>query len=251
LRKTWKGIILDGSNENKSINLYKEFITANNIPNLILLYKIPKNLGIFVIDIDYNDAYVAFKTLTQLSPSIVIAEYNMLLGMEDKTVIHDPNYYWDRSVYWGCSALCIQKIYKNYEIVYANKVNLFLIRRDILETLNIKPKRLSTILKPIIYKKPPARFKKDYFNRTWVTSAQVNNAYITLTTRISKIVESFIQKKKDSFLKKLILYRKIDYKKYEKEAELLFTDLLNSNKSLKKNYKELRTLFLNKISHLK
>ena len=58
LRNEWKGIILDGGNQNPSINLFREIVTWENIWDILKKYNIPKNLGILSIDIDYNDAYL-------------------------------------------------------------------------------------------------------------------------------------------------------------------------------------------------
>src|SRR5258705_13450718 len=54
----WKGLLLDGGYEDPSINLHKEFITAENINEIFEKYDVPYDLDLLSIDIDYNDFYV-------------------------------------------------------------------------------------------------------------------------------------------------------------------------------------------------
>lgn len=54
----WNGLLMDGSNQNNSINLKKEFITRENIIELFNKYNVPEYFNILSIDIDYNDYYV-------------------------------------------------------------------------------------------------------------------------------------------------------------------------------------------------
>ena len=232
--KGWDGVLLDGGYENKSINLFKEYITSNNIHNLIKKYKIKKDLGLLVIDIDYNDAYVALNVLEKLNPSIVVAEYNVRLGFDNKTVIHDPNYYWDYSTYTGCSAQCIVNIYKHYDVVYANGVNMFLLRKDISKTINYKTKPLKHFMKSIGTRKLP-RFKYDYYKRSYVDSKHVNHIFIDKTTKISNLIKSY-NNKYQTHINKLKYYRKIsNYKLYESYMKIIASCFYNDiNKEVKK-----------------
>src|ERR1700722_3810434 len=53
-RYHWKGLLMDGGYQNESINLRKEFITAENINALFQKYDVPKQFDLLSIDIDFN-----------------------------------------------------------------------------------------------------------------------------------------------------------------------------------------------------
>lgn len=132
----WNGLMMDGSNENLSMNLQREFITAENINALFAKYHVPKNFDLLSIDIDYNDFYV-WNAIKHYSPRVVVIEYNAThLPNEDKVCKYDPNLRWDGTNYYGASILSLAKLgkIKGYTLVYADNiaVNLFFIRDDIL-----------------------------------------------------------------------------------------------------------------------
>ena len=133
----FKGLLMDGSNANDTINLKQEFITAENINNLFYKYNVPKEFDVLSIDIDFNDFYV-WNALKNYSPRIVIIEYNAVhLPHEDKVVVYDSTHMWDLCDYFGASILAYRKLgnLKGYTLVYAdnNGVNLFFVRSDILK----------------------------------------------------------------------------------------------------------------------
>lgn len=47
LNKSWNGLLLEGNNEDLSINLHKEFITAENITEIFDKYNVPYDLDLF------------------------------------------------------------------------------------------------------------------------------------------------------------------------------------------------------------
>lgn len=155
--KGWNGLMMDGFHENPSINLRKEFITAENINNLFEKYNVPNNFDLLSIDIDYNDFYVWNAISSKYSPRVVIIEYNAThLPHADKVVMYNPNYMWDGTNYYGASILALARLgkKKGYTLVYAeNKgVNLFFIRNDILKKVSYKFKNVGNVSQ--IYKFP-------------------------------------------------------------------------------------------------
>lgn len=136
----WSGLLMDGNWEDASINLKKEFITAENIVSLFQKYKVEKEFDLLSIDIDFNDFYVWRAVLEEYTPRVVIIEYNAThLPNEDKIVVYDPQGGWDLSNYFGAS---IQSLYRlgrayGYSLVYAENVgvNVFFIRDDIIDSL--------------------------------------------------------------------------------------------------------------------
>ncbi len=136
----WTGLLMDGGYENHSINLHKEFITAENINTLFVKYKVPLEFDLLSIDIDFADFHVWKAISTDFQPRVIIVEYNAEhKPPDDKVCKYDKSGVWDGSVYFGASICAFQKLgfQKNYSLVYAEQkgVNLFFIRKDVLENL--------------------------------------------------------------------------------------------------------------------
>jgi len=247
LRNKWKGVILDGGHYNPKIHLYKEIIKYTNIWDLIKKYKIPKTIGLLSIDTDYNDAYLFCRLIKKTKPLIVIAEYNINLGLKDCTVIHDPDYFWDYSTYYGCSALCLKRVYKDYKIVYANSINLFFVHNSIISKLDFKKQSLNTLLKPYLKSSHQQHLKQDYFNRSWATSKEVNGNFVKKTINLSQKINKIL---KTINLNKLKRFRKARiHKGFEAEVERI---KLYINTTLKntKDKKIINTLISNRLSLL-
>jgi len=146
----WRGLLMDGSYENKKINLNKEFITAENIEKLFEKYKVPKKFDLLSIDIDSNDYYV-WESIKNYSPRVVIIEYNSKISpKKSESIIYNPKQTWDGTDYFGASLLALTKLgeRKGYKLVCCDNVgcNAFFIRNDV---LNFKIQPYSRI-----YKKP-------------------------------------------------------------------------------------------------
>ncbi|MFZ0565823.1 MAG: hypothetical protein WAM28_06530 [Chlamydiales bacterium] len=134
----WDGLLMDGGWEIPEINLFQEFITAENINGLFKKYNVPDEIDLLSIDIDFNDFYVWYAL--NYKPRVVVIEYNAThLPNQDKVVIYDPYYKWDGTNYFGASILALYHLgrYKGYSLVYAEShgANLFFIRDDIIESL--------------------------------------------------------------------------------------------------------------------
>jgi len=48
----WQGLMMDGSNENLTINLHREYITAKNINSLLAKYQTPSLIDLLSIDVE-------------------------------------------------------------------------------------------------------------------------------------------------------------------------------------------------------
>jgi len=183
-RYNWKGLQMDGGNENISINLQKEFITKENVVELFRKYEVPRNINLLSVDIDFNDFYCLKEILVDYKCDIIICEYNSThLANEDKIVIYDKNGGWDWSNYFGASLLSLDKLGKkyNYSLVYCDNrgVNCFLIHNDLIRDKKLEFKNLGDIEK--IYK--PARYgsgpngghMKDKLNRQYISFDEAIN----------------------------------------------------------------------------
>lgn len=180
----WKGLQMDGYNENNNFNLQKEFITKENIIELLIKYNVPYNINLLSVDIDFNDFYCLNEILKNYKCDIIICEYNAThLPTEDKIVVYNRYLMWDGSNYFGASLLSLDKLAKkyNYSLIYcdANGVNCFFIHNDIIKNKNLQFKNMEDITK--IYK--PARYgpgpngghRPDCFNREYLSFEEAIN----------------------------------------------------------------------------
>lgn len=167
----FKGLLMNSSVENLSINLRKEFVTRENINNLFIKYNVPLKFDLLSIDIDTNDWYIWNALDDKYKPRIVCIEYNAKFSPdEDKLIKYNPKAVWGKDDYFGGSikAYYILGRNKNYSLICANKDgnNLFFIRDDLKPELIFK--NVNDIDK--IYTKKWSH-PEDKLNRDW-TSAQ-------------------------------------------------------------------------------
>jgi len=94
----WSGFLMDGSNENSSLNLHKRYITAENINGLLGDLGAPATLGLLSVDLDFSDWHVWRSILEagQHRAVIVIVEYNSSIDPEHALVVpYQPTGVWD------------------------------------------------------------------------------------------------------------------------------------------------------------
>lgn len=154
----WKGFVIDGSTKNidslKNSYFYwrrhlvavDEFITKENINNILAKSNFGDDLGILSIDIDGNDYYI-LEAIKDFKPSILICEYNPVFGGSRKISIPYKNDFsrtdaHHSNLYWGASLAAMTYIAnkKGYSLVgtttYCN--NAFYVRNDLLnDKLNV------------------------------------------------------------------------------------------------------------------
>jgi hypothetical protein len=180
----WKGLQMDGGNENISINLRKEFIMKENVVELFTKYNVPKKINVLSVDIDFNDFYCLKEILANYQCDIIICEYNAShLVNEDKIVIYDKNGRWDGSNYFGVSLLSLTRLCTkyNYSLIYCNKngVNCFFVNNDIIKDKNLQFKNygnIEEIYKPALYGNGPnGGHRQDSYNRQYITFVEANN----------------------------------------------------------------------------
>lgn len=111
-----KNIWMDCHHENIQNNLYREFITQENIVPLFQKYQVPMSFDVLAVDIDGNDWYVLHKILSaSYKPRVIICEYNGVHPPnEDKIVVYNPNFLHDGSDYFGTSLLALQKLMNHF-----------------------------------------------------------------------------------------------------------------------------------------
>mmetsp|Transcript_121260 Transcript_121260/g.213794 ORF Transcript_121260/g.213794 Transcript_121260/m.213794 type:complete len:367 (+) Transcript_121260:86-1186(+) len=157
-RYGWHGLTMDGSHQNYSRGLYKELIYPSNIVGLFQKYRVPMEPALLSVDVDSFDAFVLKKILdANYRPQVLVVEANDNYGVD--SYLSFPG---DVKVSlfgyspWGCGQTCtfadprdglktktsmcgagvraVDHIagQAGYRSVYLNKVNLFLVRTDLL-----------------------------------------------------------------------------------------------------------------------
>ena len=151
MNNNWNGLIMDGSEENmRSVRqsswfwMYdliakSAFIDAENINGLIAVHGLT-DIGLLSIDIDGNDYWVLQALdLSKLNPSILVLEYNALLGRDraisvpyekdfNRTRAHYSNLYFGASL----MALTDLAVEKGYAFVGCNLAgsNAFYVKKE-------------------------------------------------------------------------------------------------------------------------
>lgn len=151
------GIQLDRDFSNPEIYLYQELVTAENINQLFIKYRVPQEFDLLSIDVDGNDFYLWLSLEEIYRPRLVVVEYNSSHSpQEDKVVPYSTQRCWDGTNYFGASILAWKNLAdkKGYSLIYADSqgINLFLIRNDILREKNLN--FLNANIPELIYATP-------------------------------------------------------------------------------------------------
>jgi len=156
INRNWDGFLIEGNKDDikniKSQRVYwkhnlkvsNEFITKDNINDVVQRFNVPKNLGLLSLDIDGVDYWV-LKELSALKPSIIICEYNSLFGKKKlitvpykKNFIRSKEHY--SNLYYGASIQALIDIMKtkNYFLIGTNTAgnNAFFVRKNLWKALN-------------------------------------------------------------------------------------------------------------------
>jgi hypothetical protein len=128
-RKGWDGLFMDAKGDNDFIKC--ERITPDNINPLLKKYRVPDDFGLLSIDIDGQDIWV-WRAMT-CQPPLVIIEFNN--SMESGETPRDDNFQGQGQLVWGASLRAMNEVgeSKGYILVWANHVNAFFIRRELLD----------------------------------------------------------------------------------------------------------------------
>lgn len=123
------------------VHIIDEWVTAENIDELITAHGLAGEIDVFSLDIDGSDYWV-WKAVTVCNPRIVILEYNSLFGAEKSvTIPYDPKFTvaldapHRHAYYYGASIQALTKLgqEKGYRLVALEPrgVNVFFLRDDL------------------------------------------------------------------------------------------------------------------------
>lgn len=158
INNNWSGLVIDGSQEYidyiKKDEIYWkynlkaecDFITAENINDIILRNGIKGKIGLLSVDIDGVDYWV-WKAINCIEPDIVICEYNHRFGKEEAvTVPYKADFVRteenNTNIYFGASIKALEKIAveKGYSLVgvSSNGGNVFFVKTNLLNEKVVK-----------------------------------------------------------------------------------------------------------------
>jgi hypothetical protein len=130
----WDCLLLDRAYENSNYHLYKQFITKENINELLAQYNVPTHFDLLSIDIDYNTFHIWQALDEKYQPNVVVIAYNPELGPYDnKVVAYRPFFSGDQTNYYGASLSALTQLaaQKDYSLAYIGKSNLIFTRTDL------------------------------------------------------------------------------------------------------------------------
>lgn len=177
----WNGLLMDGDVEDLSINLRKEFVTRDNIVDLLRKYNVPKHINVLSVDIDGNDFYVIDKILKEYDVDILISEYNASRYPDEDAVIkYQEDFCWDKSDYFGASLLALTNLINSYGLYLVGTcfmgVNAFYVNRELVNKNLPKLSDVDNVRKlyypPRYGAYPLIGHPKDPKNREYITSEE-------------------------------------------------------------------------------
>lgn len=133
--KGWDGIMIDGNANSPLIK--KEFVTAENINDILKKYSVPSSFDLFSLDVDYN-TYWVWKAIDNFHPRVLVIEYNATISIDKSLAVkYVPLGKWDGTNYFGASLLALNKFgnSKGYTLVGCDSmgVNAFFIKNEFVE----------------------------------------------------------------------------------------------------------------------
>ncbi len=133
----WDYILFDIDYENEDINLYKEFLTTDNIIEVFKKYSIPIEPEYISIDVDSTDFWLFKELLTKYKPLVYSVEYNPNFPITEAiTFPNDYNLTFNNDRAYGTSlkALTLLAESNNYSLLWVvPTLDAFFIRNDLID----------------------------------------------------------------------------------------------------------------------
>lgn len=151
-KDNWSGLIIDSSKKNiehikkqnyfwrHNLTALDNFVSTENINNILKNNNFTGEIGLLSIDVDGNDLWI-WREINEVKPIILIIEYNAKLGdTESLSIKYNPNFIRSsdglNNLIYGASLKALQKISKEkgYALVCVNNNgnNAFFVRNDYL-----------------------------------------------------------------------------------------------------------------------
>ncbi|EKE27746.1 MAG: hypothetical protein ACD_3C00158G0005 [uncultured bacterium (gcode 4)] len=120
-----------------NILLINDFITIKNINSLFEKAKVPNNLDLLVIDIDWNDYWI-WNEITEYSPKVICMEYNWSYSPNKSWIMpYNATHEWNWSNNFWASLESYTELWfkKWYYLVWCDSqwLNAFFVRKDLVK----------------------------------------------------------------------------------------------------------------------
>jgi hypothetical protein len=120
----WDYLLMDGDNHPDAfMEIKQEFITSDNINSLFEKHKVPKDIGILSVDIDYNTYWVLKAIDSSYKADIIVLEYNASMPINEAlSVPENKTHMWDFTNYFGASLRAFTNLLEksNYTLLYCD-----------------------------------------------------------------------------------------------------------------------------------
>lgn len=137
----YTGLLIDGDNRGNE-QVKQEWITKDNICEILAKYNCPNDFSLLSFDIDGNDYDVLTAMLSQYKPRVLVCEINGTIPISvSKKIKYNPNHTWNNDDYYGFSFAAAYKLAQNtgYKIVHQNDaLNVYMVRNDMLANPNMQ-----------------------------------------------------------------------------------------------------------------
>jgi len=133
LEHGWRGLLMDARAYPPAYGVRHERVTALNINALLRTHDTPASIDVLSIDVDGQEFWIWCNLMAR--PRIVVIEYNGAFPVDvSVSVPFDLTFAWDGTRYHGASLAALHKLGRSkfYTLVYANGVNAFFVRDDLL-----------------------------------------------------------------------------------------------------------------------
>lgn len=132
----WNGLLMDGNPAEENELIKQEFITKDNILELLEKYDVPKGFDLLSIDIDGNDYWVLEEIITSdFAPRVIINEFNGCLQEGVVQVMkYNPDHSWGENDYYGASFEAFKQLCNKHGYTLVHQVattNQIFIREDL------------------------------------------------------------------------------------------------------------------------
>lgn len=163
----WRGLWIEGSKESVDklsmcfrpalqegcLKVINDFITRDNINDLIRQSGITGTVDLLSIDLDGNDYYI-WDAINVIAPRVVIIEYNGKFPPDlDWKMAYDSKHVWDGSDWHGASLKALERLgtQKGYHLVATNLngVNAFFVKKELISDQFLSPFTAEFLYNPL------------------------------------------------------------------------------------------------------
>ena len=137
----YKGILIDGDNKGNPA-IKQEWVTKENVVEILKKYNCPTEFDLLSLDLDGNDYDITYEILHHFRPRLVVLEINgtIPLGIAKK-IRYNAEHSYKGDDYYGFSfsAAFTLAAHNGYRVVFQNDaLNVYLVRADLLPDPDMK-----------------------------------------------------------------------------------------------------------------